>query len=154
MFKPANPSSPRADAMRVVGPNAYTAVSGRGAARKRKSGGEFAAESAPSHEPKPDSTGVGAVRGVEGLLSLQEVDDRPDQRQRAVKRGNDLLDELDGIHLDLLAGRVSDQRLERLIFLLNSRGPSGDPNLDSIIAEIEVRAHVELAKRQRFTGGS
>ena len=51
------------------------------------------------------------------------------------------------LRIGLMAGSVPRQRLQRLMKLLRDRpGGYGDPQLDSIISDIEVRAAVELAK--------
>ena len=138
------------EAMRVNGPNPYSNVSGRGQARRRKPGTDFSADGPAESTHTSASATVATLQGVDGLLALQEVGDAGEGRKKAVQHGHDILDELDAVHLDLLAGNVSQTRLDRLVRLLAARKPSGDSNIESIIAEIEVRAHVELAKRNRF----
>ncbi|MCB1508640.1 MAG: flagellar assembly protein FliX, partial [Hyphomicrobiaceae bacterium] len=71
-------------------------------------------------------------------------------RRRAIQRGHDLLDSLEGLRADLLAGRVSGERLQRILSLVRRQSGSGDPKLDEVIADIELRAQVELAKLGRF----
>ncbi len=81
------------------------------------------------------------------LLALQEVPDAAERRRQAVLRSTDILDELQQLRLGLLTGSVPRQRLQRLMKLLRDRpGGYADPQLDSIVADIEVRAAVELAK--------
>lgn len=81
------------------------------------------------------------------LLALQEVPDAAERRRQAVLRSTDILDELQQLRLGLLTGSVPRQRLQRLTKLLRDRpGGYADPQLDSIVADIEVRAAVELAK--------
>lgn len=87
------------------------------------------------------------MAGVEALLALQEVPDPLRRRRRSLRRGRDILDQLDGLRLALLDGRIQPQRLERLLAILRSaREPEGDPEADALLAEIELRAEVELAK--------
>ena len=81
------------------------------------------------------------------LLALQEAPDAAERRRQAVLRSTDILDELQQLRLGLLTGSVPRQRLQRLTKLLRDRpGGYADPQLDSIVADIEVRAAVELAK--------
>jgi hypothetical protein len=57
---------------------------------------------------------------------------------------------LDGLHLDILAGRVAPARLAALASSLRAdRSASGDPRLEQLIDSIVLRAEVELAKLER-----
>ena len=96
--------------------------------------------------------GVGGVVSVSSILSAQEVSDDGDQaaRRQLAHRGEDLLDKLDDIRRDILAGGVSRQRLENLAQALRQRRIQvSDPRLIEIIDEIELRAAVEIAKLTR-----
>lgn len=84
------------------------------------------------------------------LLQIQEAPEPAGGRAAVVRRGTDLLDRLDDLRLALLAGRVSPARLKALADALSTgKSGSNDPRLDEIIAEIELRAAVELAKLNR-----
>ncbi len=87
---------------------------------------------------------------MDALLALQEVDDRAERRSRATKHGHNLLDTLESVRADLLAGHVSEDRLELLARQVSKRQSSGDPEVDSVLEEIELRVKVELAKLGRF----
>ncbi|WP_342361521.1 flagellar assembly protein FliX [Terrarubrum flagellatum] len=98
------------------------------------------------------TTATGSMIGLDAVLALQaDVEDAPQRRRKAAaKRGHDILDALEQLKIALLTGRVSaDQiaRLKREIALAG--GKSGDPQLDDLIAHIELRAEVELAKLAR-----
>ena len=81
------------------------------------------------------------------LLALQEVPDAAERRRQAVLRSTDILDELQQLRLGLLTGSVPRQRLQRLTKLLRDQpGGYADPQLGSIVVDIEVRVAVELAK--------
>ena len=96
------------------------------------------------------TTGSGPVGGVGSLLALQEVPDAMTGRARAKQRGEELLDQLEAIRLGLLEGRLSAGQIERLAARVAERRQSvDDPNLESVLAAIEVRAAVELAKLGR-----
>lgn len=122
---------------------------------KGKSGGGFEiAASAHSHSVA-SATSSGATTPVGALLAVQEVADASEGNRRGLVRGKDLLQELEQIHLGLLMGAVPRIRIERLMRLLKERrGGYADPRLDNIVAEIEVRAAVELAKFERTSIGS
>ena len=88
------------------------------------------------------------LAGLDAVLLLQAEADTPqERRRRSAQRGQDLLDGLDRLKAALLGGRVAPQDLRAIAGRLNERaGLSGDPRLDGLMAEIELRAAVELAK--------
>ncbi|KQP40725.1 flagellar assembly protein fliX [Methylobacterium sp. Leaf104] len=103
--------------------------------------------------PAPQASGPGAtaaasLAGLDAILTLQSNADTPEERRRrSARRGNDLLDGLDRLKASLIMGRVSTRDLQAIAWRLAERGgSSGDPRLDALIAEIELRAAVELAK--------
>lgn len=81
---------------------------------------------------------------------MQAVDDAVYGRRRAVKRANLLLDTLEEMRLDLLAGHVSEGRLNRAIALLQQAKSHSEPGLDEVVADIELRVRVELAKLGKY----
>ena len=88
-----------------------------------------------------------AMTAVEGLLSLQEVADGLGGRRRAVVRGDKLLNALDALRHALLDGVLPRAQLAALAQLAGEAAPLvDDPRLAEILAEIELRAAVELAK--------
>ncbi|UMY15856.1 flagellar assembly protein FliX [Methylobacterium organophilum] len=94
------------------------------------------------------------LAGLDAILTLQAESDTPEQRRRrSVQRGHDLLDGLDRLKAALLGGRVSARDLQAIAGRLAERAPeSGDPRLDALTAEIELRAAVELAKLEAAQG--
>jgi hypothetical protein len=89
----------------------------------------------------------GAMTGVETLLALQEVNEDGRSRTRAKAQANAVLDQLEQIRMGLLFGFVPRNRLEQLQRLAEDlKGAALDPRLAEILAEIELRARVELAK--------
>lgn len=137
--------------MRITGYGHLAGVQSRG---PRKRAGEAGSifDVMPQEETRAATGGAPAARtsGIEALLALQEVDDPLTGRRKAVARGRDLLDSMEALKADLLAGRVSVERLMRLSTLLSGREPSGNAALDDVIDEIELRARVELAKLGQF----
>lgn len=89
------------------------------------------------------------VHGVDALLSLQEVGDSTSDRANARARrwGEDLLDKLELIRLGLLSGGIPRADMERIATMVGAqRERTTDPRLAEVLAEIELRARVELAK--------
>lgn len=91
-----------------------------------------------------------ALCDLQSLIALQSFEDPTERRRKAVKRGFDLLDVLEGVKMDLLVGRVSPERLENLVAMLGNRVETGDAQLDALMEDIELRAKVELAKLGRY----
>jgi hypothetical protein len=115
-------------------------------------GGDFAAA---LHEESAATNGKSAVGGTVGLsgvstiLALQGAPDSTERRarQRAIQRGDAMLDDLEEIRLGLLLGAIPRSRLEQLAQLVRTRREQvDDPKLMAILDEIELRAAVELAK--------
>lgn len=91
-------------------------------------------------------SGAGPVGGIGALFALQEVD-ADGERRRAAKRGNDLLDRLEELQLGLLLGHFPREKLQNILVMLRGRQEKiGDPRLAGVLADIELRAEVELAK--------
>lgn len=68
-------------------------------------------------------------------------------KKRQVKWGNDLLDQLESLRIQLISGNISREHLSALSEMLqNKHGFIVDPELEKIIREIETRVAVELAK--------
>ena len=94
-----------------------------------------------------------SLAGIEALIMLQEVEDATVRKRRAVKRGHDLLDLLESVKLDLIAGIDNPAVLTRLGELARrERDRIEDPGLSEVLEHIELRAAVELAKRGLFRG--
>lgn len=95
-----------------------------------------------------------SLAGLDAVLLLQAQDDTPhERRRRAARRGHDILDGLDRLKAAILGGRVSAGELRAVAARLAERaGSSGDPRLDDLMAEIELRAAVEVAKLEMRRG--
>lgn len=142
----------RAVAIRIEGPGRSTGIGGSAPTRRTEGGASF---TLPSDSQPARPATLGGTLGVQDLASLIALqalpqEDRRERRRKAVRRGHDLLDVLEGVKIDLLSGGVPVDRLERLVHLLGLRNPSDDPSLDALVEEIELRARVELAKFGRY----
>lgn len=123
---------------------------------RRKERGEgrgataFASELA-SDAPVHSTTAIADVGGVNTLLTIQEVADPTAERRRAVRRGQDMLEQLDELRHGLLVGTFPSEKLDSLLALVRRHHDRVvDPRLREVLCEIEVRAAVELAKLGRM----
>lgn len=92
-------------------------------------------------------SGPGPIGALDSILMLQGLDDSTDGRSKGMAHGEQLLDMLDQIRDGLLAGGVPRTTLNRLANAVSRRHDAfNDPKLQSVLDEIELRAHVELAK--------
>lgn len=137
--------------MRIDGPQRYGSVGTAGGARRAgATGPAFALEGEAKTAEARQPTAPMQLGGLDALLSLQMVDDPLQKRRRGVKRGRSMLDALDEIKVSLLAGRIPATELNRLLVAVQGREhDSGDPMLEQLLDEIELRARVELAKLDR-----
>ena len=84
-------------------------------------------------------------------MALQGVEDPVERRKRSVQRGKGALDVLDALKIGLLSGNFDTSTMSRLRdAAANLKSPSGDPGLDAVLSEIELRVEVELAKAGQF----
>ncbi len=104
--------------------------------------------SAPTGAPPP--TRAATVAATTALIALQEVEELDERRRRAVGRAHAMLDELEEIRNALLLGGLPAETLARIRRLLAERPAElGDPKLESLVREVELRTEVELAKLER-----
>jgi len=132
--------------MRVYGPNG-TALAPAAPAARRAAGGAFSlAESEAPHAQSP-TVALRTLGGIDALIALQGIEEPVERRRRAVKHGRRALDALDELKLGLLAGSLDQGTLLRLKAVAGDlRDGSGDQKLDQVLAEIDLRVAVELAK--------
>jgi hypothetical protein len=84
--------------------------------------------------------------GLSGALALQELGCEAPQDRAARRRGYDLLASLRALQRDLLASRVDAGSLADLAALSAAAPEAADPRLREVIAELVLRARVELAR--------
>jgi hypothetical protein len=94
---------------------------------------------------------MGAVSTLDALLTLQEAPGPLERKRKAMRRATDILDALDDLKLNLLDEDAADVhavlgRLQRSV--REARNQTDDPGLEEVLEQVEVRAAVELAKRE------
>jgi hypothetical protein len=127
-------------------------VGARPSAGRAQPGGLFEIGQQPAASQSSPAASVGAATSLDALLALQAVDDPLLKRRKAARRGSQLLDTLDGLKTDLLAGKMSEGRLNQLMAVMSQAREQSDPGLDALLDDIELRARVELAKRGLYPG--
>ncbi|BAU91951.1 flagellar assembly protein fliX [Methylorubrum populi] len=144
--------------MRVDPRFAAAVASALTAPRRAAAPGAFA-PAGTEEAPRATTAGTsqtGMLSGLDTILTLQGQDGaeaQKERRRRSVQRGHDLLDGLDRLKAALIGGRVATRDLQAIAGRLAERmAESGDPRLDGLVAEIELRAAVELAKLEAPIG--
>lgn len=127
-----------------------------GASRKtgktRPSGGtafQDALKEVAGHTEPQEVVGGSSVESVDALLAIQEVGavGEKEKRERALRHGQALLDQLEDIRLGLLSGSIPAGRLQEIGRMVSrKREATEDPGLNQLLDEIELRVKVELAK--------
>jgi hypothetical protein len=132
--------------MRVYGPNG-TALATAPTHARRSSGGTFAPAETSSPQPHSATVALRTLGGIDALIALQGIEDPLERRRRVVKQGRRALDALDELKLGLLAGTLDHATMLRLKAVsADLQDASGDDRLDQVLAEIDLRVAVELAK--------
>lgn len=138
--------------MKISGPDLTQKTSGT--KKTSKSGGtggtqfgsllETSESEAPAH-----TAATGVIAGIDSLLAAQETDDPVERaaRKRMRERGEDVLKQLDKIRLGMLTGSLSvGNLLDVADVVATHRERINDPQLSSLLDEIDLRAQIEIAK--------
>ncbi|MBY0382399.1 MAG: flagellar assembly protein FliX [Xanthobacteraceae bacterium] len=133
--------------MKIYGPNGTSFTAPSGGAKRTSSTGFSLGETSEPSEARATSAPRQAA-GIDALLALQGIEEDPTQRRRrSVARGRTALDLLDDLKIGLLAGSLDSTTVSRLrLATADLKAASGDPGLDQVLSEIELRVEVELAK--------
>jgi Class II flagellar assembly regulator len=137
--------------MRIYGPNGTTLGSPAGNAKRTSASGFSLPDAASAPEARAASAPKAAAN-IDALLALQGIEEDPaERRKRSVQRGKGALDVLDDLKIGLLSGNFDASTVSRLRdAAANLKPSSGDPGLDSVLSEIELRVEVELAKAGQY----
>jgi hypothetical protein len=137
--------------MRIYGPNGTTIGSPAPNIRRTSSSGFSLPDDAAATSETRASVAPKASANIDALLAMQGIEDPVEKRKRSVQRGKGALDVLDDLKIGLLSGNFDASTVSRLRdAAANLKSSSGDPGLDAVLAEIELRVEVELAKAGQF----
>jgi hypothetical protein len=135
--------------MRIFGPNGTTYGAPAQGTRRASSTG-FSLPSAAETQDTRAAAAPKAANNIDALLAMQGVDDPLERRRRSVQRGRGALDLLDDLKIAMLSGGSNPASVDRLrAAAADLKASSGDPGLDAVLSEIELRVEVELAKASR-----
>jgi hypothetical protein len=133
--------------MRVYGPNGTALATVPPAAARRPTSGTFSVSEGTTSQPQAAAVALRTLGGIDALIALQGIEDPAERRRRVIKHGRRALDALDEVKLGLLSGTLDQATMLRLkSAAADLKEGSGDARLDSVLAEIDLRVEVELAK--------
>jgi hypothetical protein len=138
-------------AMRIYGTSGTPIVAPASSVRRTGPAG-FAVPDAASAGEARAAVAPKPAANLDALLALQGIEEDPvERRKRSVQRGKGALDVLDDLKIGLLSGNFDASTVGRLrAAAANLKSTSGDPGLDAVLSEIELRVEVELAKAGQF----
>jgi Class II flagellar assembly regulator len=137
--------------MRIYGPNGTTLGSPAANVRRTSSTSFALPEDAAATPESRAAVAPKAAGNIDALLAMQGIEDPTERRKRSVQRGRGALDVLDALKIGLLSGNFDTSTVSRLRdAAANLKSSSGDPGLDAVLSEIELRVEVELAKAGQF----
>jgi Class II flagellar assembly regulator len=138
--------------MRIYGPNGTTLGSPASSTRRTNASGFSLPQDTASTSESRAAMAPKAAANIDALLALQGIEEDPtERRRRSVQRGKGALDVLDDLKIGLLSGSLDTVTVTRLRdAAANLKSSSGDPGLDAVLSEIELRVEVELAKAGQF----
>ena len=113
---------------------------------------------AVSSPPAPASGALAAPMAavpttLAGALALQEFGCEAPQDRAARRRDYDLLAGLGALHRALLADSMGPEPLAHLAALATAVPEAADPRLREVVAELVLRARVELARHESQSAG-
>jgi hypothetical protein len=132
--------------MRIYGAGG-TALAAKPSAARRSADGSFSVSEQGATQAPAQAAGLKAISTVDALLALQGIESPTERKKRAVAKGRNALDVLDRLKLGLLDGSLDQSTLARLkVAAEGLTETTGDPGLDEVMSEIDLRVAVELAK--------
>jgi hypothetical protein len=142
--------------MKIDGPKSSSEISKKKDAKKTSSGdGAFGAMLGGGDTSSvSDSAGMSMssnIAGVDALLMAQAADDplQGKAKRQMKERAVSILDKLNDLKVAMVSGKVTIGHMISIADVIAShRETITDPELSAILDEIDLRAHVELAKLQ------
>lgn len=98
------------------------------------------------------ASGVAGVTPLDAILALQTDEGPARRRARQARRGAHALAALEKLELGLAFGRAPAALRADMESLRCAAEPTGEPDLDDVLREIDTRLAVELAKLDRQQG--
>jgi hypothetical protein len=136
--------------MEIKGPGRIETSAIRRKSPAAASGGGFTVSDAPETHAHIVA-GPGPIAALDSILALQDMGDPADGRSKGLAHGEQLLDILDAVRDGMLAGGIPRATLNRLAVAVTRRHDVfADPKLQDVLDQIELRAHVELAKLEQL----
>ena len=136
--------------MEIKGPGRVESGLVRRKAQAATSGGGFSVTTMPETHAQIVA-GPGPIAALDSILTLQDMGDPVDGRSKGLAHGEQLLEILDSVRDGLLAGGIPRATLNRLAVAVTRRHDIfADPKLQDVLDQIELRAHVELAKLEQI----
>ena len=129
-----------------IGP---TTPAGRAPARAVVRGAGFRLP--PERTEAPAAAPAAAEVSLGGMLALQEAESLALRDREARRRGQEILAALTRLQRALLEGGRDLPGLRRLAALAEDIPPAADPGLAQALAEVALRARVELARHETIT---
>lgn len=137
--------------MRIEGKPPIASPPGPRAAAAAADAFQLSAPAAPVRSAAAGGLAQASAPGAVLALQLETLD--PERRRRQLARGEQTLDALEGARLAILGAGGSELAAQALgAALTAAREVTGEPGLDQVLAEIEQRAAVELAKLEMRRG--
>lgn len=96
--------------------------------------------------PQPAVQPGQPLASVQMLVAIAAYDPERERRRQMAEQGTNGLDELEALQVELIAGEPTPERLAQLAEWVEKLDTPADPVLAEILAEIELRVRVELAK--------
>lgn len=136
--------------MRISTTSVSAATRDASIARRAAIAGSFSLMDGASATPRAGISQSKGIGGIEALMALQGLEDATERRKRAVRKGKGALDALDGLKASILSGTLDQGMLNRLRAISGElKESTGDHGLDEVLAEIDLRVQVEIAKLSR-----
>lgn len=137
--------------MKIEGPKSSSDINKKKDAKKTSSGdGAFKSMMGQGTTEQTAGASMSAgIASVDILLAAQSVDDATQgkAKRQAKQRATSILDKLNNLKVAIVSGKVTIGHMISIADVVAShRETITDPELTAILDEIDLRAHVELAK--------
>jgi len=137
--------------MEIKGPGRVETSAIKRKAPSSAAGGGFSVAGQGGESHAQIVAGPGPIAALDSILMLQQMEDSTQGKSKSLAHGEQLLDLLDSVRDGLLAGGIPRATLNKLAAAVTRRHEAfADPKLQDVLDQIELRAHVELAKLEQL----